>query len=775
MPSVRIVVRTLTACVLAVLGMGIAGPALAAQVTPAAQRQGHSQESARTKQAASSGLTISIDSMSSRFARPGSTIVVKGTVTNHTGAPLSSVQVQLETSAAEFRSRSVMASYLAGTDGYFGYAPIGDPWTAKSTLHNRSTMSWSASLPVSAAGYGRFDVYPLVAQAMSSYVPQGSARTFLPYWDPSPGAAPQKLDVSWVWPLMDQPQQGACRHTLSTSELATSLAPGGRLGTLLAAGLQYSGSTRLTWAVDPALLSDATVMTQRYKVGGDAQCTDTTSMPVSTAAATWLSQLRTRTASDPMFVTPYADPDVSALTHAGLDSDISRAYTLGNEVATKSLSRAFGDSTSGNSAPGNGTGGAAATIAWPDGGAADVSVLTSLARDGQVGTTVLSSSLMPPVPDGTYQPDDAVARVSTGIATTMHVLLADAGLTSLLGSATPGASRGTQFAVTQEFLAETAMITAEAPSAHRSLVVAPPSRWNPSATEAATLLAQTSAPWLRPVSLATLATERPGSTDRRPLPSVKKAPQELSQNYISTVKAGRAGARLFGSLLYQPAPDVIPSLERSVAATESASWRGNASPGGWLALNKLKYFLIDREGQVKIISGNRVVLAGTSGATPVSVFNGLSGPVLVKVRAVVPPGSQLTITDYNSPIMVPSQQTVTVRIHVHSAALGSTMLKLQLVTKDGIPLGKPQSFTVQATRFGRALLILIAAALGVLVLTSLARWVRRGLKDGTSGKDGASGRNSASGRDGTDAKDGASHGDGASQELAQAELTKDRE
>ena len=763
MPSVRIVVRTLTACVLALLGMGIAGPALAAQVTPAAQRQGHNQEPAAAMQSVSGGLTVSIDSMSSRFARPGSTIVVKGTVTNHTGAPLSSVQVQLETSAADFRSRSEMASYLAGSDGHLSYASIGDLWTASSTLHSRSTMTWIASLPVSAAGYGGFGVYPLVAQAMSSYVPQGSARTFLPYWDPSPSAAPQKLDVSWVWPLMDQPQQGACRHTLSTSELATSLAPGGRLGGLLAAGL-HSRSTHLTWAVDPALLSDATVMAQRYKVGGNAQCTDTTSMPVSTAAARWLSQLRTRTASDPMFVTPYADPDVSALTHAGLDSDISRAYTLGNEVAASSLSRAFGGDASGN-----GTGGAAATIAWPDGGAADVSVLTSLAHDGQVGTTVLSSSLMPQVPNGTFHPDDAVARVSTGIGTTMKVLLADADLTSLLRSATPGASRATQFAVTQEFLAETAMITAEAPSAHHSLVVAPPSRWNPSATEAATLLAQTSAPWLRPVSLATLATERPASTARRALPSVKKAPQELSQNYISTVKARRASAGLFGSLLYQPAPDVIPSLERSVAATESAAWRGNASPGGWLALTKLRYYLKDREEQVEIISGNKVVLAGTSGATPVSVFNGLSVPVQVKVRAVVPPGSQLTITDYNSPIIVPSQQTYTIRLQVHSAALGSTMMQLQLVTKDDIPLGKPQSFTVQATRFGRALLILIGAALGVLVLTSLARWVRRGLKDEASGKDGASRK------DGADGKDGASHGDGASQNLMQAELTKDRE
>jgi hypothetical protein len=49
--------------------------------------------------------------------------------------------------------------------------------------------------------------------------------------------------------------------------------------------------------------------------------------------------------------------------------------------------------------------------------------------------------------------------------------------------------------------------------------------------------------------------------------------------------------------------------------------------------------------------------------------------------------------------------------------------------------------SVQATRYGRALLVLIAAALGVLVLTSVARWIYRWMNDGrNNGKaDGRSG------------------------------------
>jgi hypothetical protein len=728
MPSVRIVVRTLIACILAALGTGIAGPALAAQVTPAAQGHGHGQGSAETKQASSSRLSVSIDSMSPRFARPGSTIVVKGTVTNHTGAPLSNVQVQLETSARHFQSRSAMDEYTKGNAGFSGYPSIGDPWTAPATLHPRSTLAWSISFPASSAGYSEFGVYPLVALAESSFVPQGSARTFLPYWDPSPGATPTKLDISWVWPLIDQPQQGACGHTLASTDLASSLAPGGRLDGLLSAGLLSAGKTQLTWAVDPALLGDATVMSKGYKVGGSpATCKGAKEMPASKDAASWLSRLA-GTAADPMFVTPYADPDVSALSHAGLDSDIMNAYTLGNQVAASSLHRTFGQVSSGS-----GPSGKLATIAWPEQGTADASVLTSLARYGQVGTVVLSSDLMPAKPTATvqYPADDAVARTSTGIGTPMNVLLADSGITALLGSATAGQSQGGQFSVAQKFLAETAMITAEAPNARRSVVVAPPSRWNPSATVAATLLAEAAdAPWLRPVPLATMAGEH-ASAQRDQLRSVRSAPGELGRDYITTVRAARSSAAVFTSLLAQPGRDVTQLLNGSIAVAESSAWRGNYSKGGWNALLNLKNYLKDSEGHVKIISGSKILLAGTSGKAPISVFNGLSEPVQVMVQAVVPPGSQLSIGDLNKPLLVGAQETVTVSLPVRSAALGTTLIRLQLVTREGRPLpGRPQPFSVEATHFGSALLFLIAAALGVLVLTSIARWVRRGLKAG---------------------------------------------
>src|SRR4029077_8830368 len=88
--------------------------------------------------------------------------------------------------------------------------------------------------------------------------------------------------------------------------------------------------------------------------------------------------------------------------------------------------------------------------------------------------------------------DNAVASVPTGIGTQMNVLLADSEISTLLGSATAASSASSQFAVTQDFLAETAMIVAEAPNSQRSVVIAPPSRWDPSASETAMLLSLSS-------------------------------------------------------------------------------------------------------------------------------------------------------------------------------------------------------------------------------------------------------------------------------------------
>jgi len=704
MQSVRTVVRTLIAVFLATAAPVLAAPAVRAHA------QEVQQQSFRTISAGSGQLTISVDGVSPSYATPTATITVRGTVTNHTGSPVTGVQVQLLSSSQWFTARSAMDTYTAGHATLLPLAPEETAVTLPGTLHSGRTARWSASFPAASAGYSQFGVYPLAAQAVSAAGTQlGISRTLLPYW-PGSGAA-KPLNTAWIWPLIDAPQQGMCGATLATNSLAGSLAAGGRLGTLLDVGQQWAVQDDLTWAVDPALLSDAKVMTGKYGVGGSSTCTDRQFEPPSVAAAQWLSLLTGSTSTEPMFFTPYADADVAALTRAGLEQNTRTAYRLGASVAATILSRS-------SSAP----------IAWPADGAANASTLTSLSRDGGVATVVLNSGELPSR-DGQY--DNALNVTTTGDGATMGALLADSGITSELGAAPAGSSAGAQFDAAQDFLADTAMILAEAPYLQRSLVIAPPRHWDPSAAEASALLSMTySAPWLHKTDLSSL-----GAAAGR-LSAKAKAPSgtpsgALSPDYTDAIAAVDGSASLYKDLLYQPGKNDLNSIDTAVTVTTSTAWRGAGAPAGWHALGNVRDNLNKKEQKVSIITGKKILLAGASGTTPVSVQNLL--PVEVQVRVVATPSdaSQLSVGKFTDLLQVPSGKTGTVRVPLHSSAITTTTMQLQLQTEDGSPLTwTSQSLSVQATRYGRALLVLIIAALGVLVLTSIARWIRRWLNDG---------------------------------------------
>ena len=67
------------------------------------------------------------------------------------------------------------------------------------------------------------------------------------------------------------------------------------------------------------------------------------------------------------------------------------------------------------------------------------------------------------------------------------------------------------------------------------------------------------------------------------------------------------------------------------------------------------------------------------------------------------------------------------RLPVSSAPQGSTNIGLEPHQRErsAADVQPTNSLTVQSTRYGRAILVLIAAAIGVLVLTSVYRGVRR--------------------------------------------------
>jgi hypothetical protein len=648
---------------------------------------------------------------------------VSGTLSNHTGSAIGGLVVQVATATTGISTRSGFDSFIAGGNDAIASEQI--PVTDKLArpLGNGATTRWSLTFPLQAQSYfyNGFGAYPIVVQATSSSSShQASDRTVVPYW---PGAGSvTRLQVAWLWPLIDSPQQGACQQTLTTNNLATEIAAGGRLSTLLDTGLSSTAQDHLTWAIDPALLSDVSVMTHPYWYGGNSLCSGRNpKQPTADPDATpWLTKLQAATAGQPAFITPYADADAATLSHAGLDDNLASAYQIGKSVAGRILPNTFGAAAVVSSGVG------ALPAAWPADGTVDSGVLTSLAKDGGVNAVVLQSGSLPSSADHGY--DDALGLTKNSLGTKTPALLADRGVTSILGSATAGSSRAARFAAEQNFLAVTAMIVAEGPNEGRSLVVAPPQRWDPSKSEATTLLTWTrSVPWLRPVGISKLASESKHLSARR-LPARQVSHAELGGGYLSQVSELNDDLSLFEDILYKPAPAVITTLDSALLATESTAWRGGGAPGGWLALSKIESYINDNENKIRLIAGTKILLAGTSGTTPISVQNGSPFNVIVKLDVWTPPGSQLSIGSAPAVLTIESRRTATTRIHLTSTAIVTTMMQLQLVTTHETPLiwiGSSKQMSVQVTRYGRTLLALIAGALGVLVLTSVGRWYRR--------------------------------------------------
>jgi len=702
------VLGALTAVLLFLPGLVLGAPAAqAAQV----------QQSVRTDAAVSPSLAISISGMTPRYATQNSTITLTGALANRTGSAVSGIIVQAQTSPVLFSGRSAMTSFT-DTGSYSTQLEAAGSSDVTGTVPNGATVRWSVSFPARYF-YDQFGVFPIQVEATTANEAYtAAARTFSVYWAAGATSEPTPLQTAWVWPLVDTPQQGACGQTLATSALAGSVAAGGRLSTLLDEGSTWDQADHLTWDIDPALLSDVSVMTRPYSTQGNADCSGRFRQNASTAAKQWLTKLGTATAGQSAFLTPYANVDVAALSQAGLDGSLRSAYQLGNAIAGQELPNTFGS---------NGTSSGAGSVlraAWPAGGQADAGVLTSLANDGGISTVILNSGELPSSTPGS----DALARTTSGIGTSMSVLLADSGVTSLLGSASATATEAGQFAFTQDFLAQTAMITAEAPYATGSLLIAPPTDWDPAPAEAEALLSMTkNTPWLHSVGVSTLSAEA-AKLPSKPLPAKQVSRDELSATYLDRVKEVANNVSVFTDLLYQPAPAQVSSLEEAVAATESSAWRGTGSAGGWLAMTHLSDYLTDSENKVQIIASNKILLAGNSGETPVSVRNNLGVPVQVKVTASTPADSQIRVGNFPALLVVQAKKTNTVRMPLHAASIGTTTVQLKLVTQNGAPLAwtaKPLS--VEVTRVGRFLLTVIGGALGILILTSVYRLRRKRL------------------------------------------------
>lgn len=657
-----------------------------------------------TVQAIRQTLDVSISSISPEVpTSPTDVIKFTGTVRNNTGAPQSALRVRLRYTPQKFTDRATMAAYQDDQNN--------------ATLPYNVSASSGMDIPALAAGaqarweftatpvqlnYRSFGVYPIAVDVAQYGVPLTSQRTYLTYAPPTPPNTPKlpRNKLAVALPVIDQPHRATDGSLFVDDELSESISGKGRLADL--ARVAQTAPKSVSWFVEPSLLDDLTAMKSNYQVktkDGVEQ------KPASAEAGTWLTTMRTALAASPVFAVPYADPDVTALAHQGLDAQPGRALALGRQKATSLLGREV-----------------RTNVNWPPAGQLDADALDLLSvSEDRVDTVLLDSGNLPPQPPVPFTPD-AAARLDS-VNGPVTALVADPGLSALFE---PETSTSVLLS-TRRLIAETAMIAAEpGQTSPRSLLVAPSRRWNPNPTLVTALLRTAGKlPWLQLTPLESikptkLAVPRAGLTyteqDRK---------DELSKKYLAPVKEVAAKAELTSSITSAKTPS---SFDAAVLRLTSSAWR-NHTRAGRAATKLVSAAVTERIEKITFSDGPRT-LAGSSGAVPISVKNSLTVPITLYIDVKSNDQELLRVDDSElktKPLVIGGGQSGTVQVTMNAVpgTSGDATVTVQLETADHKPYGKPQRLTIRTTGYTGIASVIVGAALTVMLAAVVTRVLRR--------------------------------------------------
>lgn len=560
------------------------------------------------------------------------------------------------------------------------------------------------------------------------------------------------VPVTMLWPIADRPQLapgvpgGTTPVRLTDDSLATSLAPGGRLDTLLAAAEFATGPTvdpggevtrALCLAVDPDLLVTVNAMTGGYVVGNSADPLAPPGQPGAgqAAATAWLDRLRELAQRMCVTATPYAQANLDAVDRVG-DPNLSMfATTTVFDLVDQILGVT---STRGVTLVGDGpltsrtvqlltAQGPTVAIAAADGFAQDET--TGEAATADLAPRRLSGQVvaMP------FDPTVGAALAGLGESPAAPSYL-DSSLSVPLD----------QDSVSRRQDALSAMLWRGLHPATepRAQILMPPLTWNLSANDAQAIL-------------TTLATSiRSGLAVPQPLPAVvaQAAAVHGPLQPVSAAADGNAQGRIDDGVVGQLSGQLrrlwgltaalttnpqtgltgvaytAPLREdmlRALSQSEPAPSRND------LARQRLGVVggtIEDLFGAVTIVNpGGAYTLATERSPLPLALRNDLAVPIRVRLDLAVPPG--MTVEDIGEQELPPGFLPLRVPIEVHFTQ--RVAVDASLRTPDGLPLGEPVRLSVNSNAYGKVLFFITLSAGAVLaLLTGRRLWHRfRGQPD----------------------------------------------
>ncbi|MGV0644076.1 DUF6049 family protein [Mycolicibacterium sp. XJ879] len=732
-------------------------------------------------------LSVQIDRVTPEVVTTTSepTVTVTGTVRNVGDRPVRDVVVRLEDAAAVTSSPGLRTN-LAGNVDQFD--PVGDFVTLTPELQRGEQVPFELSYPLRSSqqpslGIDEPGVYPVMVNVngtpdYGAPARLDDSRFLLPVLGVPPDTtadsvadtltsvvAPDTSNpvrLTLLWPIADEPRLaagapgGTTPVRLIDDDLATSLAPGGRLDTMLSAiefatspEVDPDGQMRATacLAVDPDLLVTVNAMTGGYVVntGPDAgPGTPTRPGTGQEAAVAWLNRLKALAQRLCVAPTTYAQADLDALHRVG-DPGLTAIAT---RTAADIVDQLLGiTSLRGVAlfADGPLTGPAVRLLSalgpHPEGrGGRTVAVAAADRDDGSGTGTAAPPELTPQryTPQLVSAPfDPAVGAALAGAGTDP---VSPAYLDPSLEIAVQDES-----AVARRLSALGALLwrglTPE--TTPRTEILMPPLNWSLQPADAQAML-------------TTVATAiNAGLAEPRPLPAVigdgdaippqphAGLPDDDLGNprarFDDAVVSGIAAVtgRLWGLTaaltadmrtgltgLGYTAPlreDMLRALSQSVPP---AARNGLAQQ----RLTTVGRTVEDMFHAVTIVNpGGSYTLATERSPLPLALRNDLPVPIRVRLDIDPPPG--MTVTDMGVIELPPGYLPVRVPIEVHFTQ--RVAVDVALRTADGLPLGEQVRLSVHSNAYGQVLFIITLSAAAVLVLLAGRRlWHRfRGQPD----------------------------------------------
>ncbi|MDP9637658.1 hypothetical protein J2W18_002577 [Rhodococcus cercidiphylli] len=727
-------------------------------------------------------LTLSIDTVAPSTVTTSSDpfVTIRATVKNTGDRRVDDVSVRLQGAAAIDTTSGLRTSLTLDQERF---DRVGTFVTVAESLEKDQSRQFDLSMQLRSStepslGIDAPGVYPLLLNVNGTPEYGGTARLddarfLLPVvglprnpgqLDPAaPDAMPlppntrNPVAMTVLWPLADIPRLAAGipgsiddRVRLIDDDLATQLAAGGRLDTLLKAvefatqpGLDPDGklASSLCIGIDPDLLVTVSNMTRGYLV------VDNPADPASSAregsgsgaAAQWLTRLEALASNTCVTALPFAQADLAAVADIGDSSLLSSAVAAPADIVDGILGiSSLRDFT------------------WSATGGVDAGAADALRSSGTGTVLVADNSISPPTSSPTSllvssdtaptaaDPTGALAATHYDSATT--AALAGVGTTPSTPALTPANQRfdlGTdsRTARLQDALGAInfhALVGADRPG--RTVTVAPPQYWTAGGDEPSAILSTVSS-LLRsglatPRPLPGLITEPPTGI---PVTSID-VPTDLDASAIDTVRTQSARVdTLAQSLVEDPQSALTPRLYtaplredmlRALSTAGRASAEGeDAAAMARTRLTATRVGLDTVYGSVTVLApGGVYTLASEQSPLLLVARNDLPVPVNVLLRVDAPP--EMTISDVGV-TQLPARGSRTITVPAEVDDKRNLSVDFSVTTLDGTRLGEVSTVSVRSNAYGQALAIITACAGALLLLLAGRRlWHRfRGQPD----------------------------------------------